>query len=47
MEKLFLGQHDGRLGIGHKDEDVAVQAHLVDPVVQVSLAEEQVTFVEI
>ena len=37
MEELLLGVHEGGLGVGDEDEDVGVEAELVDPVVQVRL----------
>ena len=33
VEELLLCEHDGGLGIGDEDKNVAVQAELVDPVV--------------
>ena len=37
VEELLLREHDGGLGVGDEDEHVAVQAELVDPLVQVGL----------
>ena len=37
VEELLLGDHEGGLGVGDEDEDVRVEAELVDPVVQVGL----------
>ena len=37
VEELLLSQHDRGLGVGDQDKDIAVQAELVYPVVQVGL----------
>jgi hypothetical protein len=35
VKKLLLGDHESRLGVSDEDEDVGVEAKLVDPLVQV------------